>query len=149
MFAPVKLSQAFWTFCFNCKWNVAWVLIFLDESQRCWNSVFPVWESWRLCSYSLLPSLSLYLSRMSVKLRFDSPSDGGLVHRSRSFTGFSSLTGRRRWVTEWSIISLWMLLLCWRGINENLSTRWAVVCDYLHRLSRSSFMSWQWVHHQL
>uniref|UniRef100_A0A3B4X010 RIPOR family member 3 n=1 Tax=Seriola lalandi dorsalis TaxID=1841481 RepID=A0A3B4X010_SERLL len=33
---------------------------------------------------------------MSVKLRFDSPSDGGLVHRSRSFTGFSSLTGRRR-----------------------------------------------------
>uniref|UniRef100_A0A3Q2X4M9 RIPOR family member 3 n=1 Tax=Haplochromis burtoni TaxID=8153 RepID=A0A3Q2X4M9_HAPBU len=33
---------------------------------------------------------------MSVKLRFDSPSDGGLIHRSRSFTGFSSLTGRRR-----------------------------------------------------
>ncbi|XP_071329124.1 RIPOR family member 3 isoform X2 [Trachinotus anak] len=33
---------------------------------------------------------------MSVKLRFDSPSDGGVVHRSRSFTGFSSLTGRRR-----------------------------------------------------
>ncbi|XP_029358239.1 RIPOR family member 3 isoform X1 [Echeneis naucrates] len=33
---------------------------------------------------------------MSVKLRFDSPSDGGLVFRSRSFTGFSSLTGRRR-----------------------------------------------------
>uniref|UniRef100_A0A667XU28 RIPOR family member 3 n=1 Tax=Myripristis murdjan TaxID=586833 RepID=A0A667XU28_9TELE len=33
---------------------------------------------------------------MSVKLQFDSPSDGGLVHRSRSFTGFSSLTGRRR-----------------------------------------------------
>nr|XP_046240994.1 RIPOR family member 3 isoform X2 [Scatophagus argus] len=33
---------------------------------------------------------------MSVKLRFDSPSDGGLVHRSRSFTGFSSVTGRRR-----------------------------------------------------
>ncbi|XP_042349870.1 RIPOR family member 3 [Plectropomus leopardus] len=33
---------------------------------------------------------------MSVKLRFDSPSDGSLVHRSRSFTGFSSLTGRRR-----------------------------------------------------
>ncbi|XP_076003401.1 RIPOR family member 3 [Genypterus blacodes] len=33
---------------------------------------------------------------MSVKLRFDSPSDGGLVYRSRSFTGFSSLTGRRR-----------------------------------------------------
>ncbi|XP_034441440.1 RIPOR family member 3 isoform X2 [Hippoglossus hippoglossus] len=33
---------------------------------------------------------------MSVKLRFDSPSDGGLVHRSRSFTGFSSLNGRRR-----------------------------------------------------
>ncbi|XP_034005824.1 RIPOR family member 3 [Trematomus bernacchii] len=33
---------------------------------------------------------------MSVKLRFDSPSDGGLVNRSRSFTGFSSLSGRRR-----------------------------------------------------
>ncbi|KAM9408463.1 RIPOR family member 3 isoform 2-T4 [Pholidichthys leucotaenia] len=33
---------------------------------------------------------------MSVKLRFDSPSDGSLVHRSRSFTGFSSLTGRPR-----------------------------------------------------
>ncbi|XP_034064619.1 LOW QUALITY PROTEIN: RIPOR family member 3 [Gymnodraco acuticeps] len=33
---------------------------------------------------------------MSVKLRFDSPSDGGLVNRSRSFTGFSSLNGRRR-----------------------------------------------------
>ncbi|KAM3622068.1 uncharacterized protein V6R79_020025 [Siganus canaliculatus] len=33
---------------------------------------------------------------MSVKLRFDSPADGGLIHRSRSFTGFSSLTGRRR-----------------------------------------------------
>ncbi|XP_028261692.1 RIPOR family member 3 isoform X2 [Parambassis ranga] len=33
---------------------------------------------------------------MSVKLRFDSPADGGLVHRSRSFTGFSSLTGRQR-----------------------------------------------------
>ncbi|XP_074523575.1 RIPOR family member 3 [Halichoeres trimaculatus] len=33
---------------------------------------------------------------MSVKLRFDSPSDGGLVYRSRSFTGFNSLTGRRR-----------------------------------------------------
>ncbi|KAM8755923.1 RIPOR family member 3 isoform 1-T2 [Acanthopagrus schlegelii] len=33
---------------------------------------------------------------MSVKLRFDSPSDGGLSHRSRSFTGFSSLTGGRR-----------------------------------------------------
>ncbi|XP_072237546.1 RIPOR family member 3 [Leuresthes tenuis] len=33
---------------------------------------------------------------MSVKLRFDSPSDGGLVHRSRSFTGFNSLTGRQR-----------------------------------------------------
>ncbi|KAG7494880.1 hypothetical protein JOB18_039351 [Solea senegalensis] len=33
---------------------------------------------------------------MSVKLRFDSPSDGGLVHRSRSFTGFSSLNGQRR-----------------------------------------------------
>ncbi|XP_056294194.1 RIPOR family member 3 isoform X3 [Pseudoliparis swirei] len=33
---------------------------------------------------------------MSVKLRFGSPSDGCLVHRRRSFTGFSSLTGRRR-----------------------------------------------------
>ncbi|XP_029991174.1 RIPOR family member 3 [Sphaeramia orbicularis] len=33
---------------------------------------------------------------MSVKLRFDSPSDGGLIHRSRSFTGFSSLTSRTR-----------------------------------------------------
>ncbi|KAM9859538.1 RIPOR family member 3 isoform 2-T3 [Aulostomus maculatus] len=33
---------------------------------------------------------------MSVKLRFNSPSDGGLIHRSRSFTGFGSLTGRRR-----------------------------------------------------
>uniref|UniRef100_A0A7N8XDQ9 RIPOR family member 3 n=1 Tax=Mastacembelus armatus TaxID=205130 RepID=A0A7N8XDQ9_9TELE len=33
---------------------------------------------------------------MSVKLRFDSPADGSLIHRSRSFTGFSSLTGRRR-----------------------------------------------------
>ncbi|XP_060925726.1 RIPOR family member 3 isoform X1 [Limanda limanda] len=33
---------------------------------------------------------------MSVKLRFDSPSDGGVVHRSRSFTGFSSLNTRRR-----------------------------------------------------
>uniref|UniRef100_A0AAQ6IRV7 FAM65 N-terminal domain-containing protein n=1 Tax=Anabas testudineus TaxID=64144 RepID=A0AAQ6IRV7_ANATE len=33
---------------------------------------------------------------MSVKLRFHSPSGGGSVHRSRSFTGFSSLTGRRR-----------------------------------------------------
>ncbi|XP_035487868.2 RIPOR family member 3 isoform X1 [Scophthalmus maximus] len=36
------------------------------------------------------------IKRMSVKLRFDSPSDGGLLHRSRSFTGFSSLSGRRR-----------------------------------------------------
>ncbi|KAM4740352.1 RIPOR family member 3 isoform 2-T3 [Anableps anableps] len=33
---------------------------------------------------------------MSVKLRFNSPADGGLVHRSRSFTGFSSLSGRQR-----------------------------------------------------
>ncbi|XP_037535859.1 RIPOR family member 3 [Nematolebias whitei] len=33
---------------------------------------------------------------MSVKLRFDSPSDGGPVHRSRSFTGFGSLSGRQR-----------------------------------------------------
>ncbi|KAM4583489.1 RIPOR family member 3 [Fundulus diaphanus] len=36
------------------------------------------------------------ITRMSVKLRFNSPSDGGLVHRSRSFTGFSSLSGRQR-----------------------------------------------------
>lgn len=34
--------------------------------------------------------------RMSVKLRFDSPSEGNLISRTRSFTGFSSLTGRRR-----------------------------------------------------
>uniref|UniRef100_A0A3B4BD63 FAM65 N-terminal domain-containing protein n=1 Tax=Periophthalmus magnuspinnatus TaxID=409849 RepID=A0A3B4BD63_9GOBI len=33
---------------------------------------------------------------MSVKLKFDSPSDGGLVSRTRSFTGLGSLTGRRR-----------------------------------------------------
>lgn len=33
---------------------------------------------------------------MSVKLRFDSPSDGGSLYRTRSFTGFNSLTGRRR-----------------------------------------------------
>ncbi|RVE73333.1 hypothetical protein OJAV_G00049200 [Oryzias javanicus] len=34
--------------------------------------------------------------RMSVKLRFNSPSHGGLLHRSRSFTGgFSSWTGRQ------------------------------------------------------
>ncbi|XP_072307853.1 RIPOR family member 3 [Eucyclogobius newberryi] len=33
---------------------------------------------------------------MSVKLRFDSPSEGGLVSRTRSFTGLGSLTGRRR-----------------------------------------------------
>ncbi|XP_049590211.1 RIPOR family member 3 isoform X8 [Syngnathus scovelli] len=33
---------------------------------------------------------------MSVKLRFDSPSDGKPIRRSRSFTGFGSLTGRRR-----------------------------------------------------
>ncbi|KAM6927302.1 RIPOR family member 3 [Xenentodon cancila] len=33
---------------------------------------------------------------MSVKLRFESSSDGSSVHRSRSFTGFSSLTGRQR-----------------------------------------------------
>ncbi|XP_057701626.1 RIPOR family member 3 isoform X1 [Corythoichthys intestinalis] len=32
---------------------------------------------------------------MSVKLRFDSPSDGNPIQRSRSFTGFGSLTGRR------------------------------------------------------
>ncbi|KAK7916318.1 hypothetical protein WMY93_012079 [Mugilogobius chulae] len=34
--------------------------------------------------------------QMSVKLRFDSPSDGGPVSRTRSFTGLGSLTGRRR-----------------------------------------------------
>ncbi|CAL8337887.1 unnamed protein product [Merluccius merluccius] len=33
---------------------------------------------------------------MSVKLYFDSPSNGSLVQRSRSFTGFSSLTGQWR-----------------------------------------------------
>uniref|UniRef100_A0AAV2M4J3 FAM65 N-terminal domain-containing protein n=1 Tax=Knipowitschia caucasica TaxID=637954 RepID=A0AAV2M4J3_KNICA len=33
---------------------------------------------------------------MSVKLRFDSSSDGGPVSRTRSFTGLGSLTGRRR-----------------------------------------------------
>ncbi|KAG7236854.1 hypothetical protein INR49_000158 [Caranx melampygus] len=41
-------------------------------------------------------ALSQDQTMMSVKLRFDSPSDSGLVQRSRSFTGFSSLTGRRR-----------------------------------------------------
>ncbi|KAM9813459.1 RIPOR family member 3 [Neosynchiropus ocellatus] len=33
---------------------------------------------------------------MSLKLRFDSPSEGGLIPRSKSFTGFGSLTGRQR-----------------------------------------------------
>ncbi|XP_030229819.1 RIPOR family member 3 isoform X2 [Gadus morhua] len=33
---------------------------------------------------------------MSVKLHFDSPSNGSLIQRSRSFTGFSSLTGQWR-----------------------------------------------------
>ncbi|KAG7268395.1 hypothetical protein CRUP_016269, partial [Coryphaenoides rupestris] len=33
---------------------------------------------------------------MSVKLHFDSPSNGTVVQRSRSFTGFSSLTGQWR-----------------------------------------------------
>ncbi|XP_061582584.1 RIPOR family member 3 isoform X1 [Cololabis saira] len=33
---------------------------------------------------------------MSVKLRFESSGEGGSVRRSRSFTGFSSLTGRQR-----------------------------------------------------
>ncbi|KAM8867779.1 RIPOR family member 3 isoform 3-T3 [Synchiropus picturatus] len=33
---------------------------------------------------------------MSLKLRFDSPSEGGLMPRSKSFTGFGSLTGRQR-----------------------------------------------------
>ncbi|XP_017160072.1 RIPOR family member 3 isoform X1 [Poecilia reticulata] len=36
------------------------------------------------------------MKKMSVKLRFNSPSDGGLIHRSRSFTGFGSLSGRPR-----------------------------------------------------
>uniref|UniRef100_A0A3P9ICM3 FAM65 N-terminal domain-containing protein n=1 Tax=Oryzias latipes TaxID=8090 RepID=A0A3P9ICM3_ORYLA len=52
-------------------------------------------------SYSSLLFLSIFsnniVCRMSVKLRFDSPSEGGLLQRSRSFTGgFSSLTGRQR-----------------------------------------------------
>lgn len=33
---------------------------------------------------------------MSVKLKFESPADGGMVHRSRSFTGVNTLGGRRR-----------------------------------------------------
>ncbi|XP_053724156.1 RIPOR family member 3-like isoform X1 [Synchiropus splendidus] len=33
---------------------------------------------------------------MSLKLRFDSPSEGGLMPRSKSFTGFGSLTGQQR-----------------------------------------------------
>uniref|UniRef100_A0A3B4BBV3 FAM65 N-terminal domain-containing protein n=1 Tax=Periophthalmus magnuspinnatus TaxID=409849 RepID=A0A3B4BBV3_9GOBI len=40
---------------------------------------------------------------MSVKLKFDSPSDGGLVSRTRSFTGLGSLTGRRRLVKYLSV----------------------------------------------
>lgn len=33
---------------------------------------------------------------MSVKLKFDYPADGGMVQRSRSFTGVNTLGGRRR-----------------------------------------------------
>ncbi|XP_061074772.1 RIPOR family member 3 [Conger conger] len=33
---------------------------------------------------------------MSVKLRFEYPAESGVVHRSRSFTGFSSLNSHRR-----------------------------------------------------
>ncbi|XP_016312589.1 protein FAM65C-like [Sinocyclocheilus anshuiensis] len=33
---------------------------------------------------------------MSVKLKFDCPADGGMVQRSRSFTGVNTLGGRRR-----------------------------------------------------
>ncbi|KAG9277934.1 RIPOR family member 3 isoform X3 [Astyanax mexicanus] len=33
---------------------------------------------------------------MSVKLRFDCPSEGGMVQRSRSFTGVNTLSSRRR-----------------------------------------------------
>uniref|UniRef100_A0A672SKJ9 FAM65 N-terminal domain-containing protein n=1 Tax=Sinocyclocheilus grahami TaxID=75366 RepID=A0A672SKJ9_SINGR len=33
---------------------------------------------------------------MSVKLKFDCPADGGMVRRSRSFTGVNTLGGRRR-----------------------------------------------------
>ncbi|XP_016367757.1 protein FAM65C isoform X1 [Sinocyclocheilus rhinocerous] len=33
---------------------------------------------------------------MSVKLKFDCPADGGMVQRSRSFTGINALGGRRR-----------------------------------------------------
>ncbi|XP_073708687.1 RIPOR family member 3 [Garra rufa] len=33
---------------------------------------------------------------MSVKLKFDCPADGGIVQRSRSFTGVNALGGRRR-----------------------------------------------------
>ncbi|XP_046705972.1 RIPOR family member 3 isoform X1 [Silurus meridionalis] len=38
----------------------------------------------------------LRCSRMSVKLQFDSPSEGGMVQRSCSFTGVNTLTGRHR-----------------------------------------------------
>ncbi|XP_030636137.1 RIPOR family member 3 [Chanos chanos] len=33
---------------------------------------------------------------MSVKLRFECPAEGGMVQRSRSFTGFSTISGRHR-----------------------------------------------------
>ncbi|KPP75135.1 protein FAM65C-like [Scleropages formosus] len=42
-----------------------------------------------------MPSNGPTESRMSVKLRFRNPAEGG-VQRSRSFTGFSSLSSRRR-----------------------------------------------------
>lgn len=35
---------------------------------------------------------------MSVKLKFESPADGGMVHRSRSFTGVNTLGSRRRYL---------------------------------------------------
>ncbi|XP_037108394.1 RIPOR family member 3 isoform X13 [Syngnathus acus] len=43
---------------------------------------------------------------MSVKLRFDSPSDGKPICRSRSFTGFGSLAGRRRPSSTWNSLRL-------------------------------------------
>ncbi|KAM9800562.1 RIPOR family member 3 isoform X14 [Syngnathus typhle] len=43
---------------------------------------------------------------MSVKLRFDSPSDGKPIRRSRSFTGFGSLPGRRRPSSTWNSLGL-------------------------------------------
>ncbi|KAL7891874.1 hypothetical protein AOLI_G00013500 [Acnodon oligacanthus] len=40
---------------------------------------------------------------MSVKLRFDCPAEGGMVQRSRSFTGVNTLSGRRRSSTRGSL----------------------------------------------